>query len=108
MADIRSVHLLMQDHERFEAQLDTLRELLDERLAAARAELAQAPAALRRAHPARRRVGALEAAIARMDRGLYGICRTCGVFIALELLLQAPHRQECEVCHRPSQRRAAG
>jgi RNA polymerase-binding transcription factor DksA len=105
MADIRSVHMLMQDHERFEAQLDTLRELLSERLAAARAELARTPTSLRRR--ARRRIGELEAAIARMDRGLYGICRTCGVFIALETLLAAPHRQECEACHRPSQRRAA-
>jgi len=106
MADIRSVHALMRAHDRHEAQLDTLRDLLTERLAAARAELAQAPAALRRTHPARRRIGELEAALDRMERGLYGICRGCGAFIEMSVLLHAPQDQECAECRRASERRA--
>lgn len=105
MADIRSVHALMRDHERHEAQLDALRDLLNERLAAARAELAQTPAAHRRRHPLRRLVGELESAIDRMERGLYGICRDCGAFIQMSALLHAPHRQDCGACRRADEAR---
>lgn len=110
MADIRSIHALMRAHDRHEAQLDTLRDLLGERLAAARAELARVPAAHRRTHPVRRRIGELEAAIDRLDRGRYGICRSCGAFIEMTVLLHAPQRQECAACRpdgRPADERAA-
>ena len=103
MADIRSVHALMRAHDRHEAQLDALRDALSERLAAARAELRR-PAADRRA--LRRRIRELEAALDRMERGLYGICRGCGAFIEMSVLLNAPQDQECAECRRAGERRA--
>ncbi|MER6945865.1 hypothetical protein ABT294_17720 [Nonomuraea sp. NPDC000554] len=117
MATIRSVNMLIQDYERHLSQLDELRDLLQQRLTAARAGLASPADALtlldsgcglagkRTRARTRRRIAELEVAIERMDRGLYGVCRRCGCFIALDHLRRAPHRQECDACragHRPT------
>ncbi|MGI5157595.1 TraR/DksA family transcriptional regulator [Microbispora sp. CA-102843] len=111
MAEIRSPRLLMEECRRYTAQLSELRMLLEERLHAARAELARmrdpydvAPSAAR-AHPsaarvrqARLDVAAIEAALERMDRGLYGTCTRCEAFLPLDRLRLAPHVQRCAAC----------
>ncbi|MEU0571516.1 hypothetical protein ABZ297_39805 [Nonomuraea sp. NPDC005983] len=122
MANIRSVNMLIQDYERHLSQLDELRDLLQQRLTAAKAGLAspadaQPPVALtlldtgsgstskRTRARTRRRITELEVAIERMDRGLFGVCRRCGCFIDLDHLRRSPHRQECDACrtgHRPT------
>ncbi|MEU6998109.1 hypothetical protein [Nonomuraea sp. NPDC046570] len=92
MADIRSVHALMQDYQRHLAHLEELRGLLRERLEVARS------AGGRSAGRAVRLIAEIEAAIERMDSGRYGTCLRCGTFIALDQLRNAPHRQECVEC----------
>jgi hypothetical protein len=82
-----SVQTLMQEYDRHLARLEQLRGLLEERLAAARSE-----------GNAKWRIAAIEAAIERMDRGRYGICRRCGAVIAFGALSRAPQRQLCEGC----------
>jgi DnaK suppressor protein len=103
MAEIRSARRLMEDYERYVMQLAELRALLEERLVAARAELDGATATARphgdRAARARRDAAEAEAAIERMDRGLYGVCTGCGAFIPVAALRLAPQRQECAACH---------
>ncbi|MFD1938197.1 MULTISPECIES: hypothetical protein [Nonomuraea] len=91
-----SVHTFMQDYSRHLAQLDELREVLEERLVAARAELGRAATA----GPAARRVAAVEAALDRMDRGAYGTCRRCGALIPFARLLRDPQQQWCSGCER--------
>lgn len=111
MAEIRSPRLLMEECRRYTAQLSELRMLLEERLHAARAELARprepydgAPSAARtrpsaaRVRQARLDVAAIEAALERMDRGLYGTCTRCEVFLPLDRLRLAPHVQQCASC----------
>ncbi|WP_155338938.1 hypothetical protein [Acrocarpospora corrugata] len=88
----------MQDNERHLAQLEELRALLQEQHAAAVAELgavtSESGDQLRlAAHAAE-----IEAAIERMDRGLYGTCRRCGAFIPLAVLFRAPQEQRCPGC----------
>jgi RNA polymerase-binding transcription factor DksA len=88
-----SLRTLMQDYTQHMERLEELRELLEERLAAARDEL--------RAHgrdEPRRQIAAFEAAIERMDRGLYGTCRRCSAFIPFEMLLRVPQESLCVTC----------
>ncbi|MEV4184192.1 TraR/DksA C4-type zinc finger protein [Streptosporangium canum] len=114
MGDIRSASRLLEEYRRHTAQLEELRALLHERLAAARAERdsltegdqvpgpatadGPVPLAWRRAERARKAVAEIEAAIDRLDFGLYGTCLRCGAFIALERLRRAPHARHCAVC----------
>ncbi|MEU6428828.1 TraR/DksA C4-type zinc finger protein [Microbispora sp. NPDC046973] len=111
MAEIRSPRLLMEECRRHTAQLSELRMLLEERLHAARAELARlcdpydaAPSAARarpsaaRVRQARLDAAAIEAALERMDRGLYGTCTRCEAFLPLDRLRLAPQVQLCAVC----------
>ncbi|MEU7886575.1 TraR/DksA C4-type zinc finger protein [Microbispora bryophytorum] len=114
MAEIRSPRLLMEECRRYTTQLSELRMLLEERLNAAQAELARprdpydpcevAPSAARtrpsaaRVRQARLDVAAIEAALERMDRGLYGTCTRCEVFLPLDRLRLAPHVQQCASC----------
>ncbi|MEU6408756.1 TraR/DksA C4-type zinc finger protein [Microbispora sp. NPDC046933] len=111
MAEIRSPRLLMEECRRYTAQLSELRMLLEERLHVARAELARtrdpsevAPSAARTRPPAARvrqarlDVAAIEAALERMDRGLYGTCTRCEAFLPLDRLRLAPHVQQCASC----------
>ncbi|MFG1863193.1 TraR/DksA family transcriptional regulator [Microbispora bryophytorum] len=114
MAEIRSPRLLMEECRRYTTQLSELRMLLEERLHAAQAELARprdpydhcevAPSAARtrpsaaRVRQARLDVAAIEAALERMDRGLYGTCTRCEVFLPLDRLRLAPHVQQCASC----------
>ena len=37
-------------------------------------------------------------ALERMDRGLYGTCTRCEVFLPLDRLRLAPHVQQCASC----------
>jgi len=95
-----SLQTLMQDYSQHLARLEELRVLLEERLAAAGEELdglvRTGPAD--RTGPVRAYVAAIEAAIERMDRGLYGTCRRCSAFIPYEVLLRTPHEQLCAGC----------
>lgn len=84
MAEIGSARRLMEDYQRHMVQLDELRRLLEERLAAAGTGLDD--------------VAEIEAAIERMDRGLYGTCLRCEAFIPIAQLRLAPHKQECAAC----------
>ncbi|MEV0203416.1 hypothetical protein [Nonomuraea sp. NPDC050691] len=72
MADVRSVHTLLQRYDQHLAQLEKLRALLHDRLGAA-LSLGD-----------HRRAATVEAALERMDRGLYGVCRRCGALIAFD------------------------
>ncbi|WP_214415831.1 TraR/DksA family transcriptional regulator [Sphaerisporangium fuscum] len=110
MADIRSVHTLMQEYQRHAAQLERLRALLEDRLETAEAELARLDERLagsdtvsrqalkQRARHAHVTIAKIRAAIVRLDRGVYGTCRRCGVFIPLDQLAKAPHVLECDAC----------
>ncbi|WP_432920763.1 TraR/DksA family transcriptional regulator [Microbispora sp. CA-135349] len=110
MAEIRSPRLLMEECRRYTAQLSELRMLLEERLHAARAELARtrdpydvassvvARPSAARVRQARLDVAAIEAALERMDRGLYGTCTRCEAFLPLDRLRLAPHVQQCAAC----------
>ncbi|MFG1946387.1 TraR/DksA family transcriptional regulator [Nonomuraea sp. NPDC048826] len=95
-----SLQTLMQDYDQHLARLEELRGLLEERLAAAGADLAAAVAAgsATLAALAHRQSTAIEAALARMDRGLYGTCLRCGAFIPYGVLLRVPHQQLCPGC----------
>ncbi|MEV4567671.1 hypothetical protein AB0K12_28210 [Nonomuraea sp. NPDC049419] len=86
MADDRSVHTHLQHYAEHLERLEELRELLDDRLAATDPV------------PDRAAAGRIRAALERMDRGLYGICRGCGIFISFDQLLQAPDRTSCDAC----------
>ncbi|GAA2276249.1 hypothetical protein GCM10010149_19180 [Nonomuraea roseoviolacea subsp. roseoviolacea] len=86
MADVRSVHTLLQRYDQHLERLEELRALLHDRLAAARS---------RGDHE---RAAAVGAALERMDRAVYGVCRRCGALIAFEQLLRAPERQACDGC----------
>ncbi|GAA0980008.1 hypothetical protein GCM10009555_045790 [Acrocarpospora macrocephala] len=94
-----SLHTFIQDYEWHLARLEELRALLEERRAAARTELERAarPGAHDRLAA---QLAAIESAIERIDRGLYGACRRCGTFIPLTVLFQAPHEQRCPDCAR--------
>ncbi|GAB3136367.1 TraR/DksA C4-type zinc finger protein [Microbispora hainanensis] len=81
MAEIRSPRLLMEECRRYSAQLAELRMLLEERLHAAGGEAA-----------------AIEAALERMERGLYGTCTRCEAFLPLDRLRLMPHVQHCASC----------
>lgn len=78
-----SLQALMQDYDQHVARLEELRDRLEEQLTTARADMERA---------------AVEAALARMDRGLYGTCLRCGAFIPYELLRAAPHELLCADC----------
>ncbi|MER7502711.1 hypothetical protein AB0L05_33930 [Nonomuraea pusilla] len=82
MSDARSVHTHLHDYERHLAQLDRLRAILEEELAGARGP----------------RAARIEAALDRMDRGLYGACGRCGAFIPYERLLRTFDRPTCDAC----------
>ncbi|MEU0518465.1 TraR/DksA C4-type zinc finger protein [Streptosporangium sp. NPDC006007] len=115
MGDIRSTSGLLAEYRRHTTQLEELRLLLHERLAAARAErdsLVQdgpvpgppaegepVPLAWGRVERARTAVAEIEAAVERLDFGVYGTCRRCGVFIALDRLRRIPQARHCAVCH---------
>jgi len=71
----------MEECRRYSAQLSELRMLLEERLHAAVGEVA-----------------AIEAALERMERGLYGTCTRCEAFLPLDRLRLAPHVQHCASC----------
>jgi RNA polymerase-binding transcription factor DksA len=95
MADDRSVHTHLQHYTEHLNRLEELRELLDERLAATDPVLD---------HAAARRISD---ALDRMDRGLYGICECCGIFIPFDQLLQAPDRTACASCSHVRREEAA-
>ncbi|GIH52873.1 TraR/DksA C4-type zinc finger protein [Microbispora rosea] len=86
MAEIRSPRLLMEECRRYTTQLSELRMLLEERLHAARARRARLD------------VAAIEAALERMERGLYGTCIRCEAFLPLDRLRAAPQVQQCASC----------
>jgi RNA polymerase-binding transcription factor DksA len=44
---------------------------------------------------------ALDAALARLHRGDYGVCAQCGADIAFVLLQDNPLTQRCRACHLP-------
>ena len=99
MAEIRSPRLLFEECRRYTAQMSELRMLLEERLHAAQAELARVRDPYdTRVRQARRDVAAIEAALERMDRGLYGTCTRCEAFLPLDRLRLAPHVQQCVAC----------
>ncbi|WP_336213907.1 hypothetical protein [Nonomuraea sp. LPB2021202275-12-8] len=101
-----SLQTFMQDYDQHLARLEGLRELLEERLRAARDVLgaASGPAA----GPARAQVAVIEAAIERMDRGLYGTCRRCSAFIPFDVLLRTPQEQLCAGCRGTARGETAG
>ncbi|MEU7694500.1 TraR/DksA family transcriptional regulator [Microbispora hainanensis] len=86
MAEIRSPRLLMEECRRYSAQLSELRTLLEERLHAAVGEAATIE------------VAEIEAALERMERGLYGTCTRCEAFLPLDRLRRMPHVQVCASC----------
>ncbi|MEO3789379.1 TraR/DksA C4-type zinc finger protein [Nonomuraea sp. B10E15] len=96
MADVRSVHTHLQHYERHLARLEELRELLQDQLAAALSR--PRPADATPGVTADPRTSEIEAALDRMDRGIYGTCRCCGTFIAYEQLLRRPYRSICDRC----------
>ncbi|WP_326825372.1 TraR/DksA C4-type zinc finger protein [Streptosporangium sp. NBC_01756] len=114
MGDIRSTSRLLEEYQRHTAQLEELHALLHERLGAARAEwdslaegahLPGPPAADEPVSPARARaerarttVTEIEAAIERLNSGVYGTCRRCGALITLRRLRLVPHTRHCTVC----------
>ncbi|GAA3136410.1 hypothetical protein GCM10010466_29000 [Planomonospora alba] len=114
MGDIRSASSLLEEYQRHTARLEELRGLLHERLAAARAELEAltgdgrgprrpadgepVPLEWGRAERARAAVAEIEAAIERLDFGVYGTCRGCGAFIALDRLRRVPQTRHCASC----------
>ncbi|WP_166427385.1 TraR/DksA family transcriptional regulator [Nonomuraea mesophila] len=100
MADVRSVHTHLQHYERHLARLEELRELLQEQLTAAlsRPQPAGATTGTTTGATADARTSEIEAALDRMDRGIYGTCRGCGTFIAYEQLLRMPYRSICDRC----------
>ena len=53
---------------------------------------------------ARDTVEDIDAALARMDRGTYGVCERCGMAIAIERLQAIPHTRSCVAC--PGRRRS--
>ncbi|GAA1022458.1 hypothetical protein Aple_075530 [Acrocarpospora pleiomorpha] len=91
-----SLHTFIQDYEWHLARLEQLRALLEERRSAARNELERSGAQ----HRLLAQLAAIESAIERIDRGLYGACQRCGTFIPLTVLFQAPHEQRCPDCAR--------
>ncbi|MGI5271879.1 TraR/DksA family transcriptional regulator [Nonomuraea sp. CA-218870] len=95
-----SLQTLMQDYDQHLTRLEELRGLLEERRAAARADLAAAVAAgsATLTALASRQSAAVESALARMDRGLYGTCLRCGAFIPYGVLRRVPHEQLCPEC----------
>ncbi|MEV7009821.1 TraR/DksA C4-type zinc finger protein [Streptosporangium sp. NPDC051022] len=118
MSGIRSTSWLLEEYRRHTTQLEELRALLHERLAAARAEWESltepaddehapeaaasgepVPLSLGRLRRARTAVSEIEAAIDRLDFGVYGTCLRCGAFIALQRLRRYPHTRHCAVCH---------
>ncbi|WP_449063235.1 TraR/DksA family transcriptional regulator [Planomonospora algeriensis] len=114
MGDIRSASRLLGEYQRHTAQLEELRGLLHERLTAAREEWRSlteggqvperptgdepVPLAWGRAERARTAVAEIEAAIERLDFGVYGTCGSCARFIALERLRSIPHTRHCAAC----------
>lgn len=84
MAEIGSARRLMEDYQRHIVQIAELRVLLEERLGAPGAALDD--------------IAEIEAAMERMDRGLYGTCTRCEAFIPVAQLRLAPHKQECASC----------
>ena len=48
---------------------------------------------------------AIDAALARIDEGTFGICRTCGQPIAPERLEAIPYATQCIDCKRKDERR---
>ncbi|MGW5688264.1 hypothetical protein [Nonomuraea sp. NPDC003754] len=101
MADVRSVQVHLQHYDRHLAQLEELRRLLHDQLAAL------TPATGGRTSRADRQVADIEAALDRMDRERYGVCTDCASFIPYEQLLRAPHRLACDGCAVPPQREAS-
>ncbi|MFJ2030265.1 TraR/DksA family transcriptional regulator [Streptosporangium sp. NPDC087985] len=115
MGDIRSTSRLLEEYQRHTAQLDELHALLHERLVAARAEWTSltenetvpgppaagepVPLAWGRAERAKTTVAEIEAAIERLNFGVYGTCQRCGAFITLRRLRRVPHTRHCSVCH---------
>ncbi|MER7212254.1 TraR/DksA C4-type zinc finger protein [Streptosporangium sp. NPDC000239] len=122
MGDIRSTSRLLEDYQRHTTHLEELRALLHERLGAARDAMTEnetepgsepaspedpgEPVSLsaRRAARAARTVVEIEAAIERLDFGVYGTCEHCGAFIALRRLRQVPHTRHCDDCETPRAR----
>lgn len=118
MGDIRSTSRLLREYQHHTAWLEELRGLLHERLAAARAELDSLTATEHSpGHPpgpaapggpvppprdgaerAGTAVAEIEAAIERLDVGVYGTCRRCGTFISLHRLRRIPHTRYCAAC----------
>ena len=49
-------------------------------------------------------LAAIDAALARIDEGTFGICRTCGQPIAEERLLALPYTTQCIDCKRREER----
>jgi RNA polymerase-binding protein DksA len=47
---------------------------------------------------ARREIEAIDAALARLEQGLYGICKTCGEAIPAARLRAMPHATHCVDC----------
>ncbi|GHE44281.1 hypothetical protein GCM10017673_53020 [Streptosporangium violaceochromogenes] len=114
MGDIRSTSRLLREYQHHTAWLEELRGLLHERLAAARAELdsltvtghplrpqsagGPVPPPRDGAERAGTAVAEIEAAIERLDVGVYGTCRRCGTFIPLHRLRRVPHTRYCVGC----------
>jgi DnaK suppressor protein len=114
MGDIRSSDRLLEEYRRNAVQLAEFRALLHERLTAARAERDSLPGdehlpeppeagepiplAWGRAKRAGTAVAEIEAAIERLNSGMYGTCRRCGASIALRRLRRIPHTRHCVVC----------
>jgi RNA polymerase-binding transcription factor DksA len=51
-------------------------------------------------------IGDIDAALARLDAGTYGVCESCGGAIPIERLDVIPHARTCVTC--PSQGRTFG
>jgi DnaK suppressor protein len=50
-------------------------------------------------------LGAVEAALARIERGEYGMCESCGEPIPIERLTANPHSLRCFACETTHERR---
>jgi DnaK suppressor protein len=62
------------------------------------AESSQLDADLAALDAAELELAAVDAALARLDEGTYGVCRLCGRRLDDEVLAQAPTADRCRVC----------
>jgi len=55
-----------------------------------------------------RELGAIDEAIERINRGVYGNCESCGKAIPLTRLRAIPYATDCIGCRRKAETRSAG